>query len=170
MPEVLKTPYKTCPRMFVFSIFIALWVKKKYPIKIIPACSTYVWWWKLEVQALLCIILHHVLLTLQHPSYHSEIHLFSISAHHFHYVLHFHSVVHSIYFKKLLPCLRRVECKSWAICAAFCGLKMWDTGFIAALKGELLALQKYLYSFLIFEIWEGKFAVGKFGGANMKQN
>lgn len=47
---------------------------------------------------------------------------------------------------------------------------MWDTGFIAALKGELLALQKDLYSFLIFEIWEGGFAAGKFGGENMKQN
>lgn len=48
MPEVLKTPYKTCPRTLSFQSLLLY--ESKNPVKIIPACSTCVWWWKLEVQ------------------------------------------------------------------------------------------------------------------------
>lgn len=156
--------------MFVFSIFIALWVKKK-PIKIIPACSTHVWWWKLEVQpccasfSIVCFSHCSIPVTILKFIY-SPFQLII-----FIMFLHFHSVVHSIYFKKLLPCPRRAECKSWAICAAFCGLKTCEILVLLLLSKEnCLLCKRICILFSNLKFGRGKFAAGKFGGENIKQN
>lgn len=145
-------------------------MSQKYPIKIIPACSTHVWWWKLRSRP---AVRHspscasHTVAS-QLPFWNS-------------FILHFSpsfSLCSCIFILRFILFILR------SCCPVPGGLSVKVELFVlhsVVLKCEILVLLLLskencllckrvciLLSYLKFG--RGKFAAGKFGGENMKQN